>query len=379
MIEKVRHQLQRIGKRAGAVLRNGLFLVTTAIPTAIAVIYFGLMASDVYVSESRFVVRSPERQVASPLGLLLRGAEFARAQDDSYTVHDYILSRDALRALDAELKLKRSFSAPPVDRISRFAGVDGDDSFEALHLYYQKKVAVQLDTSSSITSLTTRAFSAQDAHAINRRLLELSEELVNKLNERGRQDMIRFAAREVAEAEKKATAAALALASFRNQQGVIDPERQTAIPLQQIAKLQEELLNTRSQIAQLEKLAKDNPQIPVFRQRERLLEKEIGAETTRVAGAGNRSLAGKAAEFQRLSLEKEFADKMLASAMSSYEQARNEAQRKQLYLERIVQPSVPDAPAEPKRLKNIAVTVVISLVVWGILSLLLAGIKEHYE
>jgi capsular polysaccharide transport system permease protein len=352
-------------------------LATTLIPTSLSIVYFGLIASDVYVSESRYVVRSPERQAASPLGLMLKGAGFSRAQDDSYAVQDFILSRDALQALDKELEVKKAFSDSSVDLFSRFAGLDWDDSFEALFPYYLKKVSLQLDSASSIATLTTRAFTPEQSFAINRRLLELAEELVNKLNERGGQDLIRFASKEVVEAQGKAKTAALALARFRNEKGVIDPEKQSTIPLQQIAKLQDELISTRSQVAQLERLAKDNPQLPVLRQRARMLEGEIVAETSRVAGGGDRSLAGKAAEFQRLALEKEFADKMLASAMSTLEQARNEIQRKQLYLERIVQPSKPDVAIEPRRIRTVFVVVVCGLLMWGILALLESGVREH--
>jgi capsular polysaccharide transport system permease protein len=362
-----------------AMLRNRLFLLTTAIPTTLAILYFGLVASDVYISESRFVVRSPERQAASPLGLILKGAGFSRSQDDSYTVQDFILSRDALRALDTELGLGKSFAAGTVDLLSRFGGLDWDTSQEALHLYYQRKVGVELDSSSSITTLTTRAFTAEDAYAMNRRLLDLAENLVNKLNERGQQDMIRFAVGEVADAEKKARGAALALARYRNEKGVIDPEKQSAIPLQQVAKLQDELIATREQIQQIETLARDNPQLPTLRQRARLLEGEIQAEAQRVAGAGDKSLAGKAAEFQRLALDKEFADKMLASALSTLELARNEAQRKQLYLERIVQPSQPDQAMEPRRLRSILAVLVLGLVAWGVAAMLLAGVMEHQD
>ena len=379
MIEKIRQGSQPLLQALQGLFSNRLFLVSTVLPTALAIIYFGLVASDVFVSESRFVIRSPEPSTASPLGLILKGAGFARAQDDSYTVQDFMLSRDALQALDKELDIKKAFSDRSVDLFSRFAGLDRDESFEALHPYYQKKVSVQLDSASSIATLTTRAFTAEQAFAINRRLLELAEELVNKLNERGRQDLIRFASLEVTEVQAKAKSAAVALARYRNDKGVIDPERQSTIPLQQIAKLQDELISTKSQIAQLQKLAKDNPQLPVLKQRAELLSSEILAETTRVAGGGNQSLASKATEFQRLALEKEFADKMLASAMSTLEQARNEAQRKQLYLERIVQPSKPDASVEPRRLKSVMVTFIVSLIVWGIISLLVVGIREHHE
>ena len=360
------------------VVRNKLLLITTIIPTALAIIYYGFLASDIYISESRFVVRSPERQTASPLGVILKGAGFSKAQDDSYTVHDFVLSRDALKALNDEMNIVDAYASPNIDRVSRFGGLDMDRSMEAFYQYYQKKVSVQLDSASSIITLTVRAFSADGAQNINQRLVDLSESLVNKLNERGRQDMIRFASDEVAAAKANTKAAALALSQYRNAKGVIDPEKQSAIPLQQVAKLQDELLATKSQILQIQKLAKDNPQLPVLRQRVDLLENEIESETRRITG-GERSLAGKTAEFQRLSLEKEFSEKMLASAMSTLELARNEAQRKQLYLERIVQPSLPDQAVEPKRLRSVIATLAVGLVLFAVLSMLLAGMREHLD
>lgn len=362
-----------------ALRRHALFVATVLLPVGAAALYYGAVASDVYLSESRFVVRSPERQSVSPLGLIFKGAGFARATDDAYSIQDFIHSRDAMNALDGALSLRAAYGAGTVDWISRFGTWPWGASQEAFHLYYRKKVEVQLDADSAIATLTTRAFSAEAAQAINRKLLDLSEELVNQLNERGRQDLIRFATAEVDAARQKAGAAALALAGYRNRQGVIDPERQSSIPLQQVAKLQDDLLEARSQIATLERLARDNPQLPVLRQRAQMLQTEIARENARVAGAGNRSLADKAAEFQRLQLEKDFADKMLASAMSTLEQARSEAQRKQLYLERIVQPSRPDVPMEPRRWRNVVVTAVLALMAWGILSLLWAGVREHRD
>lgn len=355
-----------------------LFLLTVVVPTLLSVIYFGLIASDIYISESRFVVRSPERQTASPLGMLLKGTGFSRSQDDSYTVKDFILSRDALHALDDKLDISKAFASKDVDRFSRFAGLDWDDSFEALHRYYQKKVDVELDAPSSITTLTVRSFAADDAYHINQQLLEMGETLVNRLNDRGRTDMIRFAESEVAAAERKAKEAALTLSVYRNQKGVIDPERQSTIQLQQIAKLQEELIATTAQLTQLQTFTRINPQIPPLQQRVQGLQQAIAAETARVAG-GDRSLANKAAEYQRLALDREFADKQLASAMVSLEQARNDAQRQLLYLERIVQPSKPDVAMEPRRVRAILATFILGLVTWGILSLLMAGIREHHD
>lgn len=371
-------QLNSISRKGiiRSIQAHKLFWLTVVLPTLMAIFYFGFIAADVYISETRFVVRSPERSMTSPLGMLLKGTGFTRSQDDSYTVQDFMLSRDALRTLDEKLKLRVAYNKG--DMFSRFPGLDWDDSFENMHRYYQKMVGVQLDPVSSIATVTVRAFSIEEAQQINQHLLEMSEALVNQLNERGRQDMIRFAASEVAEAEKKAKLGALTLARYRNENGVIDPEKQSAIPLQQIAKLQDEVITTKSQLAQLQLLAKENPQIPVLKKRIQMLETEIELESAQVAGGG-RSLASKAAEFQRLALEKEFADRQLASALASLEQARNEAQRQQLYLERIAQPSLPDAAMEPRRMRSILATLMLGLVAWGVLTMIVAGIREHMD
>jgi capsular polysaccharide transport system permease protein len=352
------------------------FSLVVIIPTLTAIFYYGFLAADVYISESRFVVRSPERNVSSPLGGLLEGTGFTRSQDDSYTVLEFMLSRDALRVLDKKLNLREAFNKGDV--FSRFPSLDGDDSFENMHRYYQKIVVAQLDPISSISTITVRAFGAEEAQQINQQLLEMSEALVNQLNERGRRDMIRFADNEVAESEKRAKLAGLELARYRNEKGVINPESQSGIPIQQIAELQAELFSVKVSLGQLRLLARENPQILALKNRIQMLETEINLETERVAG-GSKSLASKAAEFQRLVLEKDFADRQLASALVSLEQARNEAQRQQLYLERIDEPNLPDAAMEPRRIRNVLVVLVLSLIVWGVLSMMISGVREHFD
>lgn len=353
-----------------------LFLLAVVLPTLLASLYFGLIASDIYISESRFVVRSPQKLGAAGFGAILQGAGFSRSQDDTYTVRDYIQSRDALKVLETQFGLSKSFGDPKVDIFNRFAGLDPDNSFEALHRFYLKRISAEVDGLSSITVLRTSAFSALEAHQVNEKLLELSEKLINELNERGRQDLIRFAAAEVAAAEQKARAATLAVAAFRSQKGVFDPERQSALQLQLVSKLQDELIATKTQLAQIRELAKDNPQIVALQKKLETLQSEIDAENSRVAG-GDRSLSSKSAEFERIALDRAFADKQLAAALTSLEQARNDAQRKQLYLERIVQPNMPDMAVEPRRWRGVFATFLLGLIAWGILSLLLAGVMEH--
>lgn len=359
-------------------LLSPAFLITVLIPTLAASVYYGLIASDQYISESRFVVRNPQRAVPSGLGALLQGTVFSRSQDDTYSVHDFIRSRDALQELDSKLKLRQAYSHTGIDLFQRFPALDFDSSFEALHRYYQRRVGIEYDTVSSISVLRVAAYTARDAHDINDMLLQMGERLVNNLNIRSREDLIKVAEQEVALAQGHDAKAAQSLAEFRARRRIVDPERQGTLQLQGISKLQDELLQAQAQLAQMQRVAPQNPQVPILANRVQLLQKAMEEQTGKVVGS-NASLSAQAPDYERLVLEKSFADRQLAAALAALDSARNEAQRKQLYLERLVQPNTPDVAIEPRRLRSVLVVLAVGLVLWGVASMVLAGVREHMD
>jgi len=288
-----------------------IFCLTVLIPTMIAVFYYGTYASDIYISESRFVIRSPQKQGASSMGDIFSKIGMTRSDDDAYIVRDYILSRDAMDILIKELDIKEKYASTMADRLARFPGLrywhTGDEAF---YRYYQRQIGVLVEPGSSIASLTVRAFDPEIAMRINKKLLELGEGFVNHLNERARTDHVKMAQQEVDLAQKRLESKALQLASMRSAKQNIDGDRQVILS-------------------------------------------------------------------QLVLLEKEFADKQLAAAMTALEQARAEALRQQLYIEHVAQPKVPDSSLEPDRVRGVLTTLVLGLLFWGIISLLVSGVREH--
>lgn len=358
---------------------GGIFVFTVFVPTLLAAVYFGLIASDVYISESRFVVRSPNRAAQAGLSALLQGTGFTRSGDDTYSVHDYMMSRDAVHELEQQMGLSKVFSRPEIDVFNRFPGRRWwDRSFEALYLHYQDHVLIEYDTVSSISVLNVRAYTAEDAHRINDLLLKMGERLVNNLNDRSRQDLIEVAARDVADAEERAKVAAAALSQFRSKGSLVDPGSQSVLQLTSVAKMQEDLLAAEAQLAQIRQVSPSNPQIPSLESSIKGLRRAIESETGKVT-SGSTSLMGKAPAFDRLMLEKGFAERQLASALAALDSARGDAQRKQLYLERLVQPNLPDKAMEPRRLRSVLTVFVLGLIAWGIVSLVFASVREHTD
>ncbi|MBV7387556.1 capsule biosynthesis protein [Pasteurellaceae bacterium TAE3-ERU1] len=353
-----------------------LFWLTVIIPTLFSAVYFSLWASDVYVSESSFVVRSSRSQASlSGFGALLQSIGFARSQDDTFTVQAFMRSRTALADLQKVLPV-RQFYTEKGDLFSRFAPFGFDTEEESFYHYFQKQESIGLDPASGIATLSIKAFSAEDAQRINKELLKQGEQLINQLNERAKRDTVKFAQQTVEEAEKNVNMSAQALREYRVKNGIFDVKSQSELMLTLISKLQDELIAIQTQLDQVRSITPNNPQVKTLKSREASIKREIAQQMQSVLG-GDGSIVNQTAEYQRLMLDNTLAQQQLTSALTSLQSAKNEAERQQLYLEVISQPSKPDLALLPQRLYNILSTLIIGLILYGVLSLLIASIREH--
>lgn len=359
---------------------NRLFLFTVVIPVTLSIVYFGLIASDVYISESRFVVYSPSQNFsASGLSSLLGSMTGNNSSSAANDIHDYIDSWDAMTALDRTYDLKSVFGNRSIDVIDRFGGLlyPFVNNVE-LHRYYRSMVQDSIDSTSGITKLTVQAYSAADAKKINAFLLQKSQDIVNQMNDTAHRKAVSYAQDQVELAEKNLRSATLTLAQYRNRQKIFSPPAQSALQLTMVSKLQEQLIVEKNRFDAIRTHAPKNPQLSVLAGNIRTLEKQIGEETEKVSGS-DQSLASKDIKYEGLVVDQMLAQKLLEAAVTSLEQAKITAQKQELYLETISQPNLPDASQKPKRFQDILATLLVSLIVWGASTIVVAGVREHHD
>ena len=179
-----------------------LFLLIVALPTVVSGIYYFLLASDRYVVEVMFTVRGVKGAQGGGLSSLFRTFAITRAEDDTYAVIDFILSRDGVRKLDERCPLQPTVGGPGVDIFSSYPRPWRGDSYEALYEYYLDRVEAWYASKGGTVTLRVSAFRAEDAEKVARELLRLSEELVNQINGRAQADAIRNAELELQRAER---------------------------------------------------------------------------------------------------------------------------------------------------------------------------------
>ena len=350
------------------------FLLGVALPTLVGAVYFGLLASDVFVSETRFAIRTSDDSAASGLLATMLGPQGSGASgDDSYIVRDYILSRDMLRLLEASLSLRAHYSADGVAAFSRL-GMDASD--EKFLDYFRAMVDVTVD--GDITTLKVRGFDADTAQSLAQEILRNSEELVNQLSERITTDTLKFARKEVDLAELKVKAASSRVTAFRKERQSIDPGEETTAVLGIVTELESVLAAERAELVQAQTFMRaDSAKVTNLKARVAALEAQVKRERLRLASESGTDLTRLIDGYQPLVLDQKLAEQRYTSALTSLEVARAEAQRKQRYLIAFVVPEVPDEAIEPDRALKILTIFVGAAFLYGIGGLIVAAVKDH--
>jgi len=371
---------QALAKAQGQnwLIKHRWLLLFVGVPTVLAAVYYGFIASPIYTSESSFVIKSPGQKALPTLsfGNLVQTSGLTAGQEQAKEVIQYIHSRSAMDNLLHQTNLVAAYSRPGIDFLSRFPQPFEDSSAESLYRYYTSRVGIDSEGESGLTVLQVQAFTPGDAYNLNAKLLELSEAFVNRLNSRAERRAVAEDEQRVAEAEQRVRNASIALSAYQNQQDLIDPTKQAAGVLDISNKLVADQAAMRAQLELMERLAPSNPAIPALRSRIQAVGREIASQSGRVVGTPT-GIASKLANYQKLQVEQEFATQMLTAANTALEQARTDAQKQQFYLERVVEPNRPDEPTLPRRLKGILTVFGASVFLYFIGWMFVVGILEH--
>lgn len=346
-------------------------------PTLFAALYFGFVAADRYVSEAQFVVRTASKPVGSSgFGALLQMTGLGRAQDEIFSVQAFMNSRDASDQMAKTLPLREMYGQSTADIITRYPSFIFGDTKEEFHKYLGWMITTIFNSTTSITTLRVQAFRAQDARAVASGLLDLGEQMVNRMNERIQADSVRTAEAEVQRFQDRLVTAQLAITRFRNAELMIDPAGSSILVTELVGKLSAELTETESQLREVAGAASTSPQLPSLRRRADALKQQIVRERQRIASDKD-GLADKLEIYERLVLDREFAKQALALAARSMETAQQEGRRQQLYLERIVEPQNADYPMAPERLRTIVTILGFNIALVLIGWLVMSGLREH--
>jgi capsular polysaccharide transport system permease protein len=326
-----------------------LFVLCFVLPTLVGAVYFGLIASDRYVTEARFAIRqaigASEKGSGGSDASSSDGAGQMVSQDRLIT-REYILSRPMLETLEAQLPLRAWFSSDSIDYFSRF---DAEKPIEKFLRYWRRRVTVSSEPSSGIMSE--------------------AERMVNDLTVKARADAVAESARELALAGEQMSRIRIAMRDLRNRQGVLDAQKANDVNLKIVAELRASRITLASQLAIGQRdLGPDSRRILDIKQQIKDLDDNIARIERQSAGSDpeqKQLLSDALIRFEALENDRKNAEKYYQQVLMASERARIIAARQIEFFSPIVQPVRAESALEPRRMLMISLITLGSGILFG--------------
>lgn len=352
---------------------NFLFL-TLILATSI---YWLVLASDLYVSESTVIVQRADSMAAPKAdfsALLGNGANTNRP--DQLLLREYLLSKVVLKKLDDQFDLRQHYANPNQDFASRLWNEKA--SLEKLHLYFLRRVSIELDEYSSVLKINVEAYDADYALKINQALIAHGELFMNSIAQDLAIDQVEFLQQQVSLLNQKVINGTNNILIYQNSNGLISPKASTENIASIIGQLEFQRTQLETTIANYESyLVPNHNNIVQAKQQLATVKQQILEETAKLVSPKGSKLNKAIGEFERLELELKFATEVYTSALTALEKVRIEAVRNIKKVTLLQPPTLPEYALMPRRIYNTISFIIIILLFAGVSHLMSAIIRDH--
>jgi capsular polysaccharide transport system permease protein len=299
---------------------------------------------------------------------------------DTQIVTNYIHSRAAVEKLESMIGLRDLYATEKADLWSR---LNRDKTIEKVVRYWDGMSSVSIGLPGGIVDLKVRAFTPEDAARIASAVVDISEALINNMNERMVHDAISNAEFELDRTSARLTKAQMSLETARNDAGLLDAVKTSDALDKLITETRSGLmLLQRQYTSELKYVSESAPQMRNLKSRidatsDQIAELESKLTATKLTASNEPTLAMSMTKFSELDLEHQVAQRLYAGAAAALEIAHVAAEHKMMYLNVFLKPVPPEEPQYPRRLLYSAITFVGALAIWGACCGLVAFIRNY--
>ncbi len=362
------------------------FVVMVMLPVAVSAWYLWARAADRYLSEAGFSVRTEE--VSSAIELLGGVAALSgSSSSDTDILYQFIQSQELVRSIDSSLDLRGMWSrADPA--IDPFFAYHAPGTIEDLTEYWERMVKVFSDSGTGLINLEVQAFAPEDAHEIAQMIYAKSSYMINELSAIAREDSTRYAREELDTAVERLKTAREALTRFRNETQIVDPAASIQSQMGLLSSLQMQLAQTLIDLDILRQTTSESdPRIVVAERRIEVIQQRMeeernklgfGAATPDGTNPGAGAFADLVGDYERLSVDQQFAEQSYTAALAAYDAAIAESRRQSRYLAAHVRPTLAESPQRPQRVQLLSMVALFAFLIWAIATLTAYAVKDRH-
>ncbi|HAU5823333.1 TPA: sugar transporter, partial [Citrobacter freundii] len=296
---------------------------------------------------------------------------------DILLIQDYLKSADLLDKVDKELGLKAHYQSHKVDYFSR---LPDNVTREEFLKYYREHLSLHLDELSGVLTIELQAFDPVYGQRVVSLMLKESEGFINQLGHQVALEQLAFVEKEVDRAYQRVQTEKAKVLEFQNSHHLISPESTSKARLTVVSQIEGELARQQAQLKQLQSYMKETaPAVVSVKSRVEALTLQLAQEQSRLTGADKDAMNEITARYLDVQTKASLAADLYKTGLISLEQAKVEAYRKLKHLLVISQPTLAEDAEYPRRLYNLATIGVLLCLLYGLIVMGLATLREHQD
>ncbi|NUB46499.1 capsule biosynthesis protein [Fertoebacter nigrum] len=354
------------------------FLACVLLPGLVSGFYLWTRAADQYASTVAFSVRKEE--VSSAIELLGGITELSgSSSSDTDILYEFIQSQKLVSEIDAEIDLRGIWSKPQGDPIFAY---EAPGTIEDLAAHWDRMVRIYYDSATSLIEVRALAFTPDDATAIAEAVYRRSSAMINALSDIAREDSLRYSREELDRSVELVKTARNAVTAFRNRNQMVDPTIDLQAQAGLLGNLQSQLAEALIEVDVLDETTRvGDPRMEQALRRVRVIEDRIESERRKM-GIGDQAQQGQVyadlvGEYERLVVDREFAERSYTAALAAHDAAMAEAQRQSRYLAAHVLPTEAEKSQYPQRGMLLGLIMLFAFLIWGIAVLVVYSLKDR--
>ncbi|WP_297771169.1 sugar transporter [uncultured Roseovarius sp.] len=341
--------------------------------------YLWTYAQDQYASSVAFTVRREETPSAVDLLGGLSNLSTA-SSSDSDILFEYIQSHELVGKIDDKIGLREIYS-DPYETDPVFA-LRPNATIEDLLNYWRRMVRISYAPGTGLLELKVLSFAPDTSQRIAEEIFAESSQMINALSAIAREDAMGYAREELNTALEQLSAARQALTAFRSRSQIVNPDADVQVQMGLLGSLQQMLGRELIDYDLLRDTARENdPRVVQAERRIAAIRERIREERLKFGSGGDRGETGDyadvVAEFERLTVEREFAEKKYTSALSNFDSAQANAQRQSRYLAAYVQPTLAESAEYPRRFLILGLCGLVFFGSWSIMVLVYYSLRDR--
>ncbi len=353
-----------------------LFVVFVCLPVTIVFCYQLLISTPRYESRMQLIVKSPPAAPATDPSAIFSNIPLqSNASPDVELLEAHIYSVDMLAHLDEKLFLKDHYSKRDRDGVSR---LPADATIESFLDYYQDRVEVQIDLSSSIMTVKVDSFDPEYSVSVAQAIASRAEWFINSIGRGVATQQVDFMKLEHDKATQEFGLAQSRLLAFQRQHNILDPEAEGLAKQQITYSLQNEIAAKQAKLRNLsDYMNTESPQVKSLQSEISALQAQLLSEREQMSSSNDRvSVSQVMSDFADLKIRHELASNAYISTQLLLEQSRVDAYRQMKYLVVVESPTTPQEIAYPRYYYNSILMFIVMSGLFGVVRIVFITIKE---